>query len=85
MHLQFIIIEAIGYIAFVLILGTYYLNMTHKLSATSPLYIWGNTIGGFCFVINTFYHGAFPSMILNAIWMLIGIMSLLKAKKEKNR
>ena len=83
MSLQAIIIEIIGYIAFALVLGTYYLNMSHKLSATSPLYIWGNLIGGFFFIINTYYHRAFPSMILNIVWMLIALISLLKAKREK--
>ena len=81
MNWQSLIIEIIGYIAFVLVLGTYYLNMTHKLSATSPVYVWGNLIGGLFFVINTYYHRAFPSMILNIVWMLIAAISLLKAKK----
>lgn len=83
MNLQSIIIEVIGYIAFVLVLGTYYLNMTHKLSSTSPVYVWGNLIGGLFFVINTYYHHAFPSMILNIVWMLIAAISLLKAKQAK--
>lgn len=83
MNLQSIIIEIIGYIAFVLVLGTYYLNMTHKLSSTSPVYVWGNLIGGLFFVINTYYHHAFPSMILNIVWMLIAAISLLKTRQIK--
>jgi hypothetical protein len=82
MSLQSIIIEVIGYIAFVLILGTYYLNMTNKISATSPVYIWGNLIGGLFFVINLYHHRAYPSMILNIVWVLIALMSLLKAKQS---
>jgi hypothetical protein len=77
-----IIIESIGWFGSILILGAYFLNMQHKILATSPFYIWANLVGGFCFVINTYYHHAFPSMTLNIIWVLIAVYSLIKAKKE---
>jgi hypothetical protein len=59
--------------------------MTHKLSATSPVYIWGNLIGGLFFVINTYYHRAIPSMILNMVWMLLALVSLFKAKQSAKK
>lgn len=75
-----IIVEIIGWIASVLIVGSYFLNMRGKILATSPLYIWSNLLGGLFFVVNTFYHHAFPSMAVNIIWVLIAIGSLLKKK-----
>ena len=69
-----IIIESIGWFGSILILGAYFLNMQHKILA--------NLVGGFCFVINTYYHRAFPSMTLNIIWVLIAVYSLVKANKE---
>lgn len=77
-----ILIETVGWIGSLLILGAYYLNMRHKILATSPLYIWGNLIGGFCFIINTYYHHAFPSMALNVVWVLIAVISLSKGKQK---
>ena len=77
-----IIIESIGWFGSILILGAYFLNMQHKILATSPFYIWANLVGGFCFVINTYYNSAFPSMTLNIIWVLIAVYSLVKANKE---
>jgi len=78
-----IIIETIGWIGSLLILAAYYLNMQHKILATSAFYIWANLIGGFCFIVNTYYHHAFPSMTLNIIWVLIAVVSLINAKKKK--
>jgi len=78
--MQTIIIEIIGWIGSVLIVGSYLMNMNGRLLATSPLYVWSNMAGGFCFVINTYYHHAFPSMIVNVIWVCIAVYSLLKKK-----
>ncbi len=83
MNMTEIIIETIGWSGSVLILAAYFLNMQHRILATSPLYIWANLVGGFCFVINTYYHHAFPSMTLNIVWVLIAVYSLVKAKKSK--
>ena len=77
-----IIIETIGWAGSLLILTAYFLNMQLKVLATSPFYIWANLAGGFCFIINTYYHHAFPSMALNVVWVLIAVISLLKTKKE---
>ncbi|MDE3142931.1 MAG: hypothetical protein KGL19_02170 [Bacteroidota bacterium] len=79
--MQYIIVETIGWIGSILILAAYFLNMQHKILATSPFYIWANLIGGACFVINTIYHHAFPSAALNIIWVLIAVFSLARAKK----
>lgn len=79
--MQNIIIEAIGWIGSLLILTAYILNMRHKILATSLFYIWANLLGGACFVVNTIYHHAFPSAVLNIIWVLIAVFSLLRSKK----
>jgi len=81
MNITELIIEIIGWTGSGLILAAYILNMQHKILASSPFYIWANLMGGLCFVINTYYHHAFPSMALNIVWVLIAVFSLLKAKK----
>lgn len=75
-----IIIEIIGWIASVLIVGSYALNITGKLNTDSKPYIWANMLGGLFFVINTFYHQAYPSMVVNIVWVIIAIVMLLKKK-----
>jgi hypothetical protein len=73
-------IEILGWIASILIVGSYALNISGKLAATSKWYVWANIIGGLFFVVNTYYHQAFPSMVVNFIWVIIAIVMVFKNK-----
>ena len=71
-------IELIGWVGSILIIGSYFLNMQGKLDAKDTRYIWANLIGGACFIINTYFHAAYPSMAVNIIWVLIAISALFR-------
>jgi len=75
-------IEIMGWIASVLIVGSYALNITGRLSASSKTYVLANIIGGIFFVVNTYYHKAYPSMFVNVIWVIIAIYMISKKKKN---
>ena len=77
-----ILIEIMGWIASVLIVGSYALNITGKLPASSKTYVLANIIGGVFFVVNTYYHQAYPSMFVNVIWVIIAIYMISKKKKN---
>jgi hypothetical protein len=77
------LIDAIGWIASLLIVGAYFLNITGKLSAQSYTYIALNFIGGFFFIINTWHHGAYPSALVNVIWVVIAVFSLFRRIKRR--
>lgn len=74
------IIEIIGWIGAILIVGSYFLNINGQLKSTSTAYIISNLIGGIFFTLNTFIHRAYPSMIVNIIWVLIAVAAILKKK-----
>jgi len=74
-------VEIIGWIGAVLIVGAYFLNITGRLKSSSAIYIISNLLGGIFFTINTLVHHAYPSMIVNIIWVLIAIAALLKKDK----
>lgn len=74
-------IETIGWIGAVLIVGAYFLNITGRLKSSSAIYIISNLLGGIFFTVNTLVHHAYPSMIVNLIWVLIAIGALLKKDK----
>ena len=76
------LIESLGWIASVLIVGSYALNITGRLKAESSWYILANIIGGFFFVINTYFHQAYPSMVVNFIWVIIAVVMIAKNKKK---
>ncbi|MEP7236649.1 MAG: hypothetical protein ABI685_02250 [Ferruginibacter sp.] len=75
-------IEIIGWIGAVLIIGAYYLNINGKIKSSSSGYIVSNLLGGIFFTINTLVHHAYPSMIVNIIWIFIAIAALFKKEKE---
>ena len=79
-----IFIEVIGWIGAVLIVGAYFLNINGKLSSRSVIYIISNLVGGIFFTINTLVHHAYPSMLVNIIWVLIAIAALMKKDKTKS-
>lgn len=74
--------EIIGWIGAVLITGAYFLNINGKIKSSSALYIISNLLGGIFFTINTFVHHAYPSMIVNIIWVFIAVAALLKNEKR---
>lgn len=80
-----ILVEVLGWIASLLIVGSYALNITGRLSAKSKLYVTANIIGGLFFVVNTYYHQAYPSMLVNIIWVIIALVMLTKKKKETTK
>ena len=77
-----ILIEVLGWIASVLIVGSYALNITGKLPASSKIYVLANIIGGVFFVENTYFHKAYPSMFVNVVWVIIAIYMISKKKSN---
>ena len=75
-------VEIIGWIGAVLIVGAYFLNITGRLKSSSAVYIISNLLGGIFFTVNTLVHHAYPSMIVNIIWVLIAIGALFKKDKS---
>jgi hypothetical protein len=70
------LVEIIGWIAALLILGAYGLLTAERVTARSPLYQWMNVAGAIGFVINSGINGAYPSAVLNVIWFAIGAVAL---------
>ena len=71
-----ILIEIIGWVAALLILASYLLVSTGRLSGTSVAFQWMNVIGAAGFIINSGYHRALPSAVLNIAWAAIGLVTL---------
>ena len=78
-----VLVEIMGWIGSVLIVGSYALNITGRLEATHKLYVLANILGGLFFVVNTYFHQAYPSMFVNIVWVIIAIVML--SKKDKNK
>ena len=75
------IIEIIGWIGTVLIVGSYFLNINGKIKSTSVSYILTNLVGGILFSIYTYAHRTWPNMVVNVIWVFIAVAALMKKDK----
>jgi hypothetical protein len=76
-------IEFSGWTAALLILGSYSLLSFGKIQARSPIYQWMNITGALGFIINCTANGAWPSVALNVVWLLIGFYALRRNSRLK--
>jgi hypothetical protein len=69
-------IEAIGWAGAILILAAYVLVSMGRLSGQSATFQWMNVAGAAGFIVNSGWHGALPSTVLNIVWLGIGVFTL---------
>lgn len=72
-------VEAIGWIGTVAIVGAYGLLTTHRVQLQSRSYQWLNLLGSIGLMINGAYNGAYPSMMLNLIWLVLAAYAIVNA------
>lgn len=80
-----LLIEALGWAAALLILASYLLVSRGRLSGQSPLFQWMNVAGAAGFIVNSGWHGALPSAVLNIAWMAIGLFTLARLTRGRAR
>ena len=73
-----LLIEIVGWTGALLILTAYALLSTGRLQGRSRSYQWLNLLGSFGFIVNSGWNGAWPSAVLNVVWMGIGVVTLTR-------
>ncbi len=80
--------DIVGWVGAGSLLCAYLLISNDRIAGKSYLYQGLNTVGSFGLVLNSFYYGAMPSVILNVIWVMIGIYTfntmIRKPKEQSN-
>ncbi len=79
MSIQFWI-DVIGWIGAVSVLIAYLMVSIRKWAGDSPRYQGLNLLGGLCLIANTLYFGAYPSSLVNLVWVGIAILTLSKTR-----
>lgn len=79
-----IVIELIGWLGVAALLLAYALVSTRRLAGDSPPYQWLNLAGSGMLLANSLYNGAFPSVGVNAVWIAIGLWTLLTLRRRRN-
>jgi hypothetical protein len=80
-----LMIEIAGWVGSVLILLSYLLLTTGRLTAHSPSYQWMNVVGAAGFVANGLWNQAYPSAALNIVWIGIGATALYRLYRIKHK
>ncbi len=78
-----LLMEVVGWIGAVLILAAYAMLTAGKLTARNPAYQWMNVVGALGFIANSAWNGAWPSAVLNVIWVGIGAVALWRMMARK--
>ncbi|GAA0415442.1 hypothetical protein Acor_59050 [Acrocarpospora corrugata] len=80
-------ITILGTIGAVALLIAYGLVSSARLSGNGFAYQAINMVGALTLAINSAYHGAWPSAILNIVWTAIGVFAIGKfvAKRATSR
>ena len=73
-----LIIDVIGWIGSIEVILAYGLISAKKIDSGSQLYQWLNLTGAGFLIINTIYYGAFPSTLINIVWVIIGLWALFR-------
>ena len=71
-------IELCGWAAMALILGAYALLTAGRLGPESTVYQGMNVAGAGFFIVYLTSKGAWPSVALNVVWLLIGAVALVR-------
>jgi len=77
------IIDIMGWVGAVLLLLAYALVSNRKLAGDSARFQLLNLSGGLLLAVNSGYHGALPSVAVNAVWIVIGLVALLSARRQR--
>ena len=80
-----ILMEVVGWIGAVLILAGYGLLTAGKVTARSVSYQVINVVGALGFIANSAWNGAWPSAVLNIIWVGIGVVALIGIAMKRGR
>jgi hypothetical protein len=82
---MWILVDALGWIGMVLLLGAYGLLTAGRLRAEALRYQFANLVGGVLLLVNTAYHTAWPSAALNLVWVGIGAAGIYQGVRASRR
>ena len=77
-----LIVDIIGWAGAIFLLYAYARVSSGSLSGQSTLFQLLNVAGSICFIINSGYHEAYPSVFVNIVWAGIALRVLGKNRRE---
>lgn len=79
MDLTVLLINVLGWVGMALLIGAYALITAGRVHASGLAFQLMNLFGGGFLMVNSAYYGAWPSAVLNLVWVGIGSVGLVRA------
>ena len=76
------LVDIVGWIGVVLIIGAYLLNSIGKADSTGFWYQASNVVGAVMIGINSYVQHAYPSVSVNVVWALIGLYAVFVSLRK---
>jgi len=73
-------INVVGWTGGALVLLAYFLVSTRRVGGDSAFYQLLNLVGSALIIVNSFHFGAYPSVAVNGVWILIAAYALLSPR-----
>ncbi len=73
--------DGLGWVGALCVVVPYALVSVGKMAGTSAPYRILNIVGGVLLMLNTGYHHAWPSVIVNLVWTAIGLYAFASAAR----
>jgi hypothetical protein len=80
-----ILINIVGWSGSVAVVAAYSLISLQKLRSDSKIYQWLNLVGSVGLAVNTAYFRAYPSTVVNVVWLLIACSALVRIWRMRER
>jgi hypothetical protein len=77
-----LLIDVAGWTGVVALLVAYGLVSTKRMDGESFAYQALNIAGAGLLIVNSLYYGAYPSVVINVIWIGIGFFALFRVWKK---
>lgn len=75
-------ITVVGWVGAALLLIAYGLTSAGRLPPGGGRFQSLNLAGALALTLNSGYHGAWPSVALNIVWIVIGAVALVRARRS---
>ncbi|MFT6868468.1 MAG: hypothetical protein ACJA08_003322 [Cyclobacteriaceae bacterium] len=75
-----LLIDVLGWVGSIEVIIAYFLISSNKVTGISIGYQLLNLTGAAFLIVNTIYYGAYPSSLINIVWVGIAGYALIKMR-----
>ncbi|MCR4395641.1 MAG: hypothetical protein NUW07_02785 [Candidatus Saccharicenans sp.] len=80
-----LLVNLAGWLGALMLLLAYTLVSSRKLAGDSLTYQLLNLAGSSCLLWNAFHFGAYPSVGVNSIWIVIALFTIFKSQSRNQK